>query len=160
MNNIRLELIQKQAERKFLENLKTLENVKTKEELLEVFPVLWKKKRKFTEHTRKRVLKKHIPDKNAELEYIKRIIEVLAKHNLVLIEKGKKPQINYLFLERNWVVIIGENGKIETAFKLDIDLQSWINDHIIKGKEVKENVYSREIKEACQKLRDRFRFLQ
>ena len=159
LNQKRFEKIQKAIEDKFVKNLGKLERLKTKEELEKKFPNLWKKKKKFDEHVNKRVAKGHIPKENANIQYIKSIIGTLANHDKILMEKGKKSQIIYVLSKENWVVIVNKNGKIETAFYVDIGLQNWINDRILKGNEVKENVYSRTIKEACKKLWDRFRLL-
>ena len=159
MKQKRFERIQKSIEDKFVKNLGKLEKLKTKEDFGKKFPNLWKKKKKFDEHVNKRVAKGHIPKENADIQYIKSIIETLSNHDKILIEKGRKSQIIYIFSKKNWVVIVNENGKIETAFYVDIGLQNWINDRILKGSEVKENVYSRAIKEACKKLWGGFKLL-
>ncbi len=155
----RFEKLQKSIEEKFLKNVKLLEEAKTKEEIIRLFPKLWKKKKKFTEHVNKRIAKGHISEENAEFHYVEAILDILANHDRVLIEKCRKSQVSYVFSKKDWIVVINENGKIETAFFLDIGLQNWLNDRILKGSEVEEDVYSRAVKEAFEKLRDRFKLL-
>ncbi|WP_457642612.1 hypothetical protein [Persephonella sp.] len=159
MKNKRFERIQRKIEEKFLENVSLLEDAKTKEEFVKQFPKLWKKKRKFMEHINKRVGKGHIPKENSEISYIEKILDTVADHDKVLIDKGRRTQVSYISSKEDWIVVVNEDGKIETAFFLDISLQNWLNDRILKGSEVEENVYSGEVKETFRKLRDRFKIL-
>ncbi|SNZ03077.1 hypothetical protein SAMN06265182_0285 [Persephonella hydrogeniphila] len=156
MKQKRFEKIQRTIEEKFIKNLELLD-ISSKERFLETFPNLWKRKRRFKEHVNERVQKKHIPKENADLFYAKKIIEVLVFHDKVIVERSHgKFQSSYA-VKNNWIVVISEKGKIETAFKLDIPLKSWLETHIFKGVEVKENVYSETIKKATKELWGRIR---
>ncbi len=153
----RFEEIQKSIEEKFIKNLEKLD-LSSKERFLETFPNIWKKKKRFREHVSERINKEHIPEENAELFYARKIIEILAFHDKVIIEKSRgKFQSSYA-VKDDWIVVLSEKGKIETAFKLDIPLKSWLEIHILKGAEVEENVYSKTIKEITKELWSRIRF--
>jgi len=96
----RFERIQKSIEDKFVKNLGKLEKLKTKEDFGKKFPNLWKKKKKFDEHVNKRVAKGHIPKENADIQYIKSIIETLSNHDKILIEKVENHRLSIYFLKR------------------------------------------------------------
>ena len=147
-------LIQKKIERKFLQNLKKIENVESKEEFLRVFPELWERKKSFKMHVKRRMELKHIPEKDPELFYAKKIIEVLKNHNKVLIEK--KGKINYIESE-DWIVVITQKGKLKTAFKFDMPLHKWKESHNFKGKDEVEKDASREIKDLSERIWSRIK---
>ncbi len=154
----RFEKLQQNIEKKFMDNLKTLENIKTKEELLEEFSKLWKRRRRFKEHIEKRKALKHIPDKNPELIYIKQIFNVLSEFDNVFIEKTKSgSQIDYIHKD-DWVVIINQNGKIETAYKLESPLSRWIKRHKIKNEITRGNI-NEEFKKSVKSLWNRIKLL-
>ena len=133
MEQKRFERIQRSIEEKFLKNLEELDT-SSKERFLETFPKLWKKKRKFKEHVRKRVEIGHIRFDNSDLFYAKKIIEVLATAEDIYVEFGEmEHKIDYV-KANDWVVILGKRGKIETAYKLEVDLQTLLESHKIKYK--------------------------
>ncbi|WP_293447904.1 hypothetical protein [Persephonella sp.] len=157
MKQKRFERIQRSIEAKFVKNLENLDT-SSKERFLETFPNLWKKKRRFKEHVNERINKRHVPKENTELFYAKKIIEVLAFHDKVIIEKLRGKFQSTYAVKDDWVVILSEKGKIETAFKLKLTLPDWVKDHILKKAEVEENVHSKTIKEATKRIWDRIRF--
>ncbi len=156
MNQKRFEKIQKAIEKRFVKNLESLDT-SSKERFLETFPNLWKKKRRFKEHVRQRAEKGHIPPVETEFFYAKKIIETLTFHDKVIVEKLHNELQSSYAVKDDWIVVLSEKGKIETAFKLDMPLKNWVETHIFKGAEVKENVYSKTIKEATKELWDRIK---
>ncbi|NPA13101.1 MAG: hypothetical protein GXO45_03840 [Aquificae bacterium] len=147
-------VIQRNIERKFLQNLQKLETVKSKEEFLEEFPKLWKKKKRFEEHIRKRKNLGHIPEEDAEFTYAKHIIQVLSAFDRVFIEKKKLgSQVDY-FYKDNWVVIINDKGKIETAYKLETTLSKFVERHKIKN-ELREGEINEEFRKIIKGLWNR-----
>ena len=153
MNQRRFEEIQKSIEEKFVKNLEKLD-LSSKERFLETFPELWKKRKSFQEHLKTRLRYGHIPEKNAEMFYATKIFETLANHDKIIIEKIEK--INYIQKE-NWIVVITRQGRIKTAFKLDIPLQKWKNSHKFMGKEEVEKNESNQIKTVTQRILGRIR---
>ncbi len=145
MKKNRFERIQKTIEDRFIKNLEMLD-ISSKERFLETFPSLWKKKKRFEEHVLKRVKMKHIISSNPKLSYARKIINVLYDAEDIYIEKKKSGvQVDYVW-KRNWIVIIGENGKIETAYKLETDLQTFLERHKIKNE-----IYRGKINEKFRK---------
>ena len=110
MKHKRFERIQKTIEERFIKNLEMLD-ISSKERFLETFPNLWKKKRRFKEHVNEKINKRHLPKKGADLFYTKKIIEVLAFHDKVIIEKSRRKFQSTYAIEDNWVVILSEKGK-------------------------------------------------
>ena len=153
MRQKRFEEIQKSIEEKFVKNLEKLD-LSSKERFLETFPNLWKKRKSFKEHLKTRLRYEHIPEKNAEIFYARKIFEVLAKHDKVVIEETEK--INYIYKE-DWIVVLTKQGKIKTSFKLDIPLQKWKNSHKFMGKNEVEKNESKQIKTAAQRILGRIR---
>jgi len=149
----RFERIHKTIEDRFIKNLEMLD-MSSKERFLETFASLWKKKKSFKEHIKTRLRYKHVPERNAEMFYAKKIFEVLASHNKVIIEKTGK--VNYIQNE-DWIVVLTKQGKIKTAFKLDIPLQKWKNSHKFMGKDEVENYESKQIKTVAQRILGRIR---
>jgi len=149
----RFERIQRSIEDKFVRNLEKLD-ISSKERFLETFSNLWRKKKSFQEHIKTRIDYGHIPKENAEMFYAKKIFEVLASHDKVIIEKIGK--INYIQKE-DWIVVITKQGKIKTAFKLDISLQKWKDSHRFIGKEEVEKDGSKQIKTVAKRIFSRIK---
>ncbi|WP_197017062.1 hypothetical protein [Persephonella sp. KM09-Lau-8] len=149
----RFEEIQKSIEEKFVKNLEKLD-LSSKESFLETFPNLWKKKRKFEEHVRKRIEMGHISLENSELFYAKKIIEVLATAEDIYVEFGEaEHKVDYV-KSKDWIVILGKKGKIETAYKLEINLQTLLESHKIKY-EIQRGYFNEEFRKAIKSLWNR-----
>ena len=158
MKQKRFERIQKVIEERFVKNLEKLD-ISSKERFLETFPSLWKKKRKFKEHARKRVEMGHISSENFDLFYAKKIIEVLATAEDIYIEIGEKERKVDYVKAKDWVVVLGQKGKIETAYKLEVDLQTLLESHKIKY-EIRKGYFNEELRKTFKSLWDRIKLFQ
>ncbi|HCL56137.1 MAG TPA: hypothetical protein DHW82_03900 [Spirochaetia bacterium] len=112
-----------EIQKNFEENLGKLD-LSSKEKLVETFPLLWNSEKKFKKHIETR-LKYNVIDKNQPKEdYLRKTFETLEKSVNIIYEKPKKnaPRDWHKIIynkESQWVVIIGENGKIITSFPLN-----------------------------------------
>jgi len=86
----------------------------------------WKSDTTLDGHVAKRIKKEHIPDNWTTKDYNNKIKEVLSKKNLevyeyVRNEKTGQPfdQKYYIYGDGKWIVMVGENGVMETAFPPD-----------------------------------------
>jgi len=153
----RFERIQSSIEDKFVRNLGKLD-ISSRERFLETFPELWKKKRKFKEHIRKRIEMGHVSLGNSDLFYAKKIIEVLATAEDVYVEVGEiEHKVDYV-KANDWVVILGKRGKIETAYKLEVDLQTLLESHKIKYR-IQKGDFNEEFRKTLKSLWNRVKLL-
>ena len=72
-------------------------------------------------HLKKRKRKMHIPDDWSLEDYNNKIIEICSDftNETYLYYKKGFPQDFYVFGDKEWIVMIGENGIMETAFPPD-----------------------------------------
>ncbi len=87
----------------------------------------WKSDEALNKHVKKRIRKGHIPDNWTVDEYNNKIHEIMDKDNLQVYEyiKNEKTgelfdQKYYIYGDGEWLVMVGENGVMETAFPPDV----------------------------------------
>ncbi|GAA0075623.1 hypothetical protein UT300005_00010 [Clostridium sp. CTA-5] len=86
----------------------------------------WKSDKALDKHVAKRIKKGHIPDDWTAEEYNNKINEIMEKDNLEVYEYTKNEKTGepfeqkyYIYGDSEWVVMVGENGAMETAFPPD-----------------------------------------
>ena len=100
-----------------IKEMKTAEYIRNK--IIKNGPV-WKEN-KLEIHLNKRKRLGHIPDNWTAEDYNLKIIDILEDVNLEFYKYYMDgfDQVYYVFGLPNWVVIVGENGIMETAFEVD-----------------------------------------
>jgi len=100
----------------------------------------------------------HISLGNSDLFYAKKIIEVLATAEDVYLEVGEiEHKVDYV-KANDWVVILGKRGKIETAYKLEVDLQTLLESHKIKYR-IQKGDFNEEFRKTLKSLWNRVKLL-
>lgn len=87
----------------------------------------WKSDSALNNHVKKRINKGHIPNDWSVNDYNNKIREIMNKDNLEVYEYIKNERTGelfdpkyYIYGDGEWIVMVGENGVMETAFPPDI----------------------------------------
>ena len=145
-----------EANRRFLERSK-LVKTESRQNFLNSFALLWKKKRRFWEHVRTRVNRGHLPDIGKEetaFLYARQIVKVLATHSKIVVERGRTYRQQTFLQSGSWAVVINDKGRIETAFPVTIGLKRWLESHklIDETLEIADYEADKEIRKTFERI--------
>lgn len=122
------------------------------------FSGLWNDIHSYTKHLHKRIKNKDVTN---EIDYIQITFDTLSKSKKAYLESFSDDTVwDRVFYNEgtNWAVVIGENGKILTSYKLELSLEDTFNKHAVKygSKITKYGVgddFARQTKSIADKLR-------
>ena len=122
-----------EIQKNFEENLEKLD-LSSKDKLIETFQLLWNSEKELKKHINKRLKYNQIDINNPEIDYMKKTFETLEKSISIIYEKPKKnaPRDWHKLLynkENEWIVIVGENGKLITSYPLDCLFETLLQIH-------------------------------
>ena len=148
----------REIETKFIQNLTNFHFNNRNEAILN-FSSLWNDIGSYGKHIRKRIRNNDIVD---EFEYLINTFEVLSISTEAFIEKYPKEDLDiwdrvFYNKQKSWAVIIGENGKILTSYKIRDDIIKVLEKHreLFQSKYEKKEVsdeFSKRVKQIYQRL--------
>ena len=132
----------KEIESKFIENLNSF-NFNNQYEALAKFSSLWNDINSYSKHIKKRIRNRDI---ESEFEYLVNSFEVLSYSNEAYIETYPEENLDiwdrvFYNKQKSWAVVIGENGKILTSYKIRDDIINTLEKH----KELFQSKYERKV---------------
>ncbi len=132
----------KEIESKFIENLNSF-NFNNQDEALAKFSSLWNDINSYSKHIKKRIRNRDI---ESEFEYLVNSFEVLSYSNEAYIETYPEENSDiwdrvFYNKQKSWAVVIGENGKILTSYKIRDDIINTLEKH----KELFQSKYERKV---------------
>ena len=132
----------KEIESKFIENLTNF-NFNNQNEALAKFSSLWNDINSYSKHIKKRMRNNDI---ESEFEYLLNSFEVLSSSNEAYIETYPRENSDiwdrvFYNRQKSWAVVIGENGKILTSYKIRDDIINTLEKH----KELFQSKYERKV---------------
>jgi hypothetical protein len=148
----------KVIEDKLLESLQCFDIINRDEAVIK-FSYMWNDIDSYIKHINKRIKNGDISN---EYAYVLKTFEVLAYSHIAYIESYPKNYSDvwdrvFYHQGQNWVVIIGENGKVLTSYKISGDIIDALDRHKIvfdasyERKEV-SNGFSKRVKEIYERL--------
>ena len=145
-----------EANRKLLERSKLIKT-ELRQDFLDSFSLLWKKKKRFWEHVQTRIDRGHLPDigkEEAAFLYARQIMKVLAAHGKIVVERGKIYRQQTFLQSGSWIVVINDRGRIETAFPVTIGLKRWLESHklIDEALEVADYEADKKVRETFERI--------
>ena len=145
------------SEKHFLEQLEGFHS-NSQERAILSFPTLWTDSQAHRKHIRKRVKEGSIEN---EWDYLLKTFEVLSHAEVFYIETyPKELEIwtrTFYHRENSWAVVLGENGKILTSYKIRDDIIKTLEKHKVlfdshyNRKEVSDE-FSKTIKQIYERL--------
>ena len=132
----------KEIESRFIENLTNF-NFNNQDEALTKFSTLWNDINSYSKHIKKRIRNNDI---ESEFEYLLNSFEVLSSSNEAYIERYPRENADiwdrvFYNRQKSWAVVIGENGKILTSYKIRDDIINTLEKH----KELFQSKYERKV---------------
>lgn len=111
---------------------KTTENVSNITSQIEEHGPAWKSEELLERHLTKRIKKEHIPENWTTEDYNSKITEIINNKENDLYEYSQPdfPQKYYIFGDKTWIVMVGEDGKMETAFPPDRGYTKYLEEEI------------------------------
>jgi hypothetical protein len=140
----------KEIEKKFIENLNAF-NFTTNHEAVANFSNLWNDIGSYAKHIKKRIRYQDVED---ELEYLVKTFEVLSDTSFAYLEYYPNEEMDiwdrvFYAKQKNWAVVVGENGKILTSYKIRDDIIKTLEKH----KELFQSKYEmEEVSDAFSKI--------
>lgn len=148
----------REIEIKFIQNIINFD-FNSRDEAILNFIHIWNDIGAYSKHIKKRMKNGDIID---EFEYLINTFEVLSSSKEAFIEKYPKDDLDiwdrvFYNKEKKWAVIIGENGKILTSYKIRDDIIEVLNRHkklFQSNYEKKEvsNEFSKRVKQIYERL--------
>ncbi|SFV65565.1 hypothetical protein MNB_SV-12-1964 [hydrothermal vent metagenome] len=113
----------KDIENRFIKNLANF-NFDNRDEAIANFSTLWNDIGSYSKHIRKRMRNRDI---ESEFEYLMNSFEVLSSSCEAYIETYPKENLDiwdrvFYNKQKSWAVVVGENGKILTSYKIRDDI--------------------------------------
>ena len=132
----------KKIENRFIGNLANF-NFNDQDEALAKFSSLWNDINSYSKHIKKRMRNNDI---ESEFEYLLNSFEVLSSSNEAYIETYPRENADiwdrvFYNRQKSWAVVIGENGKILTSYKIRDDIINTLEKH----KELFQSKYERKV---------------
>ena len=148
----------KEIESKFIENLANF-NFDNRDEALANFSTLWNDIGSYSKHIRKRMRNRDI---ESEFEYLLNSFEVLSSSCDAYIERYPKENLDiwdrvFYNRQKSWAVVVGENGKILTSYKIRDDIINTLEKHKVLfqskyEKKVVSDEFSKRVREIYERL--------
>ena len=148
----------KEIENKFIEHL-THFNFDNRDEALANFRRLWNDIDSYSKHIKKRMRNEDI---ESEFEYLMNSFEVLASSHEAYIETYPKENSDiwdrvFYNRQKSWAVVIGENGKILTSYKIRDDIIKTLEKHKVLfqskyEKKVVSDEFSKRVRDIYERL--------
>lgn len=120
----------KEIEEKFIENLNAFD-FRSNDEAVVKFSSLWNDIGSYSKHIKKRMKHQDIKD---ELEYLMKTFEVLSSTDFAYVEFYPNEKVDiwdrvFYNKQKDWAVVVGENGKILTSYKIRDDIIETLEKH-------------------------------
>jgi hypothetical protein len=148
----------KTIESKFIKNLIDF-NFNSRDEAIANFNRLWNDIGSYSKHIKKRIRNQDIKD---EFDYLIKSFEVLVYTDYAYVEFYPNEELDiwdriFYNKEQNWAVIIGENGKILTSYKIRDDIIKTLERHkeLFQSKYEKKEVsdeFSKIVRQIYERL--------
>ena len=148
----------KEIEQKFIINLTNF-NFNNRDEAVANFSSLWNDIGSYSKHIKKRMRNQDIED---EFDYLIKSFEVLASATYAYIEFYTNEDLDiwdrvFYDKENSWAVVIGENGKILTSYKISDDIIKTLEKHkeLFQSKYEKKEVsneFSKNVRQIYERL--------
>ena len=148
----------REIETKFIQNLTNF-HFDNRNEAISNFSSLWNDIDSYSKHVKKRLRNSDIRD---EFEYLVNTFEVLSISKEVFIERYPKEDLDiwdrvFYNKHKSWAVIVGENGKILTSYKIRDDIIKVLERHkeLFQSKYEKKEVsdeFSKRVKQIYKRL--------
>ena len=148
----------KEIESRFVENLANF-NFNNRDEALAKFSSLWNDIDSYSKHIKKRMRNKDIEN---TFEYLMNSFEVLSSSNEAYIETYPNENADiwdrvFYNKQKSWAVVIGENGKILTSYKIRDDIINTLEKHktLFQSKyerKVVSDEFSKRVREIYERL--------
>lgn len=146
----------KEIENNFLSGIDSFETG-TKHSAIDTFPSLWMSIKDYERHITKRLYKEKVVID--EWDYIQKTFDALLSSD-VYYEAYEDPQLwdrVFYSKENNWAVVVAQNGKILTSYKIKSKIEDTLKKHeeFLKAKISKVGVgdeFKRTIREIVDKL--------
>ena len=146
----------KEIENNFLSGIDSFKT-ETKHSAIDTFPLLWMSIKDYERHMTKRLYKEKVV--TDEWDYIQKTFDALLSSD-VYYEAYEDPQLwdrVFYSKENNWAVVVAQNGKILTSYKIKSKIEDTLKKHeeFLKAKISKVGVgddFKRTIREIVDKL--------